>query len=258
MKIKALSFVLLAIVIAGCAPIQKEAPVIPNFTFNPPSTTPPTRNAMSIAILLPGGKGAFWNSFQQDGVRRLINDFFRATQTDLEKTIISKGFTSAGDFASFDEMTYSQKERSSLVMRPEINLDITITGSSSATGTGSATLDLLTGQPAPTSVATVTGSIVIEFLEPMSKEKVWVKRIELPPTVQNVRRTLLRRADGTAMPGPDGLGVSEITQNSATALLNSFYATAFSKIWDQLDPRELAGLKFDADKLKKSTNYRAN
>lgn len=226
--------------IGGCATPNQQPPVTPNFVFTPTSSAP-AKNGMSIAILRPGSKGGFLETNRAD-LRPVINDFLNAYRTDLEKIILAKGFTTAGAYAAFDEMTFSQKERSALILRPEVAFNIT-------TQTGVLGAD---------STAIATGTVTIEFLEPMSKEKVWIKRFELPPTTQKVEMAVLRTSDGRLATNPDGTLRLGLTANSATALLNSFYAAAFSRIYEQIDSREILALKSDAEKLKRRTNYRAN
>lgn len=243
MKTKLFILLLMSILISGCVVKPTEPPVSQNFVYNPPTSSPATKNSMSIAVLMPGSKGSFFETYSSStSADTTIINFLKAYQTDLEKVIVAKGFTTSGAYTSYDEMTFSQKERSSLIMKPEISFNILVQQG-------------LFGED---SKATVSGSVVIEFLEPMSKEKVWIKHFNLPETTQPVNMTLLRGPDGLLAKNPDGTLRYGLSSNSRNSLLNSFYAAAFTKIWDQLDSREIGGLKSDADKLKKRTNYRAN
>jgi hypothetical protein len=139
-------------------------------------------------------------------------------------------------------MTFSQKERSSLVLVPQVSLNL-------ATERG------LFGS---SSNATVSGQVVLELVEPLSKEKVWIKRIELPPTTMSVAMAPLIGQNGMIIADASGAPQYGLTRNSAITLLNAFYANAFGKIWAQVDTREVAALKGDADKLKAKSTYRAN
>jgi len=233
--------ILVALFAGGCVVKPEGPPVAPNFVFNPPTSAKSTKSNMSIAILMPGQKGSFFQESGSDANATIYN-FLKSYQTDLEKVIVAKGFTTSGAYASYDEMTFSQKERSSLVMSPEISFNITVQR----------------GIFGEDSRATVNGSIVIEFLEPMSREKVWIKHFNLPETTKTVNMILLTGPNGLLLKNPDGSLKYGLSPNSRISLLNSFYASAFAKIWDQLDAREISALKKDADKLKSRTNYRAN
>lgn len=238
MNIFKVSALIVLLALSGCLP-PPEKSVSPNFVFDPPSASPATKNSMSIAILLPGTAGSF---FEDKSYETLSKKFVNAAQIDLEKVLLSKGFTISGSFRSYDEMTFSQKERSTLIMRPTVSYNI----------------DLRSGGFGKETIATVSGSVAIEFLEPLSKEKVWIKHFDLPETTQQVRTDLVRGPDGSLAHAANGGLLYGLTLNSATNLLNSFYATSFRRIWDQLDEREIVSLRSDANKLKSRSNYRAN
>jgi hypothetical protein len=230
---------LIGLSLAGCVVKPQQPPVAANFSYAIPSIASPTKNSMSIAVLAPPKSG--WLNTRAD-LAPVFTSFLDATKVDLERVVVAKGFTSSGMYPSLDEMTYSQKEKSSLILIPTVSMEVV---------TQRGTL----GSP---SQATVSGVVRLEFLEPMSKEKVLIKSISLTPITKPVEVALLRRADGKLEVGPNGQAVSDITRNSAVELLNVFYAAAFDKIWAQLDSRELLVAKGDANKIKAKTNYRAN
>lgn len=241
--------------LAGCAPLPAsapaEAPAVPNFVFAVPNSAPPVSPAMPIAILqprtagslffetVPGVPGGAQAAASAQRTRFQVAEMLNASKTDLERILIAKGFPSAGTFLTTDEMTFAQKERSSLILSPNMDVNVDVAGG----GFGQAR------------TATVSGTVSLEFIEPMSREKVWVKRVQLPPHTVQIKNDAPSFAEILAAskqpPNPNAIGKAAMTQ-----LLNDFYATAMTKIWDQLDPREIQSLKKDADKLKSRTNYR--
>lgn len=245
----------LALGLTACAPMPAnthvEAPAVANFVFSVPSSSAPVAPPMPIAILQPrtagslffepvhGAPGAAQAASTVQRTRFQVAEMLNASKADLERILIAKGFPSAGTFVSTDEMTFAQKERSSLILSPNMDVNVEVAGGGF-------------GQP---KMATVSGTVSLEFIEPMSKEKVWVKRVQLPPHTLQIKADAPSFAEimaaGKQPPNPNAIGKAAMTQ-----LLNDFYASAMSKIWDQLDPREIQGLKKDADKLKGRTNYR--
>ncbi len=157
-----------------------------------------------------------------------INRMAAAMQTDIEKIIIARGYTTAGTFSSIDEMTYSQKERAAFVLRPIINLDLIVQGVQ----------------------GTMSGNITLELMEPMSKEKIWIKRLNLEPIMGPISYELVHIQTRSA---PQL--VQMISENSVKMLLNDFYMPSMEKIWNHFDPREINNLKPDSDKLKGKTQY---
>jgi hypothetical protein len=230
---------IVAVALAGCAVQPQQAPVATSFTFVPPATTA-TKNSVSLAIVYPEKKG-YLTSTRQDMASVFVS-FLDSAKADIEKVMTAKGFTSAGIYSSLDEMTFPQKERSSLVLKPEISVEWNIQRG---------------GLGAP-SQATMSGYVRFYFIEPMTKEKIEVKGFDLPPISRTVQVGPVRRADGKFETNANGQIVSDISRNSAVDLLNSFYASAFEKIWAQLDAREIVMMKTHADKLKSRSSYRAN
>lgn len=236
-RIRAGLFSLMLMSIVGCVPIQTGPTVHPNFSFDPPTAAKAAQTGLSIGILRPSsayqtnGRGFFQaNGPIFDTGAVVVDDMLTGIQTDIEKIIIAKGFTTAGIYPTIDEMTYGQKQRATLILRPVFSVSLN-------------TERVPLGQ----SKATVSGFATLEFLEPLSREKVWVKRLELAPLTQNV----------DLAPGiVNGQTTFAITTNSMTSLLNAFYKPTMDKMWNQLDTQEIVGLKRDADKLKATTQYK--
>jgi hypothetical protein len=92
----------------GCA-APRQPPVAESFIFVPPNSVAATNSGMSIAILKPVHKGNFFLpttplSTESDAI---MGRMLGATQTDIEKSLVAKGFTTSGTFTSVDEMTFS-------------------------------------------------------------------------------------------------------------------------------------------------------
>jgi len=239
----------------GCALPPPMPSVEPNFVFTPPSSVSATHSKMAIAILQPVYGGDLFADPLFSNVKTTFDEMLKAAHSDIEKILIARGFTTAGAYPTIDEMTYSQKQRASLILRSTFNLEISVNSS---------------GGFSP-STATMRGSVSLDFLEPMSREKVWLKRLELAPITKTVKidTVMVGQKPLELQPGQkkislaDLVGVNRggqvvqvIAKNSMNDLLNTFYASALEKIWNQLDAREIKSLKQDADKLKHTTQYR--
>jgi hypothetical protein len=218
------------IFLIGSAMAPPAPPVAENFIFTPPSSTAPTKSNIDIAILKPSTEGSFFvaETPMVSESKLSIDRMAVAMQTDIEKIIIARGYTTVGAFSSIDEMTYSQKERASFILKPIINLDLIVQGRQ----------------------GTMSGNVTLELLEPMSKEKIWIKRLNLDPIMGPITYELV------SVQTQQGLQlVNMISANSVKKLLNAFYMPAMGKIWDHLDPREINNLKSDSEKLKGKTHY---
>ena len=176
------------------------------------------------------------------------NDMLKAAKGDIEKVLIAKGFNTMGPFESIDEMTYSEKERASLLYVPNFDANMDFMGG-----------DVAQGNPGTiTQQATVNmrGSVSLAFLEPMTREKVWMKRFDLEPYSDSyVASAQARQGDLVAtLVTQMIMGGSQQNQKNqleaSVVVLNNFYQKAMNKMWDHLDPIEIEGLKAEANKLK--------
>ena len=113
------------------------------------------------------------------------------------------------------------------------------------------------------------GSVSLALFEPLTREKVWIKRFDLEPYSEPYQTNVLEHYQEVrqGLNGQSSVNVGNIflnnikprtadTQVSTTiSILNHFYQMAMKKMWDHLDPREIDSLKTDAEKLKKRKQY---
>ncbi|WP_145754647.1 hypothetical protein [Nitrospirillum amazonense] len=242
-----------ASLLAGCVPAQQgpqTAAAVPNFVFTPPSTAPIKTN-MSIGILKAEPLGNLWveqitlqpglpNQSTVTRPRMYVDQLLSSAQKDMEKILVAKGFPTAGTYPTLDEMTYSEKQRAVLILRPtfEVNANVVRQGYGS-------------GQ-----TATVSGTVTLEMIEPVTREKIWLKRLTLEPFTKVLPA---KPVDfGSLFSVPPQTNDTQIQDNSLILLLNTFYATAMQKVWDHLDPQEIGDLKRQVDEVRKNSTHTAH
>lgn len=254
-------FMLNACVMPPKQPI--EAPVVPNFTFNPPGVPPASRSDMTIAIIKPLTQGNMFSRLVMASENPYVAANTDQTRVSwmrcltprrpiIEKILVTKGFNTLGPFDTIDEMTYSEKERSSLILAPTFDISMDLQG-----------LEAKQTRRAFSQEGTVLvrGNVILAFLEPMTREKVWLKRLELEPFSAPYSYTVRTRPVTPGEVIAAGLMNRSVPQNQSTqseaavTTLNSFYQAAISKTWEHLDPREIKGLKGETDKLKKLKRF---
>lgn len=224
-KIKSVSSVVLLILATSIGCAAKKPFVAESFVFTPPSSVAATKSGLSIAILRPLKAGNYFlpatpiSSESDVTMARMLE----AVETDTERSLIAKGFTTTGKYISADEMTFSQKENSHLLLKQKITVDIAVNGSQ----------------------ATMSGNVVLELLESRSRSKLWIKHLELVPVTNNVEMIYAKRQ---TLQGQDLVKV--VSPNSITELLNAFYKPTMQKIWNQLDVAEIENLQSDLAKLR--------
>lgn len=167
--------ILLSTLLLGCVPLQRQpppAPVAPNFNFEPPSASS-SRSDIAIALIKPETSGSMFTDWSVvmvgpdgDQARTYLQDMVTAAKTDMEKIVVAKGFNTLGPFESVDEMTYSQKERASLILLPTFDSNMDFQGAQTRA----------IGRRAVSQEGTVLvrGSVILALLEPLTREKVWL------------------------------------------------------------------------------------
>ncbi len=255
--------IIFLLTLIGCVPPQPRTPkqvYTPNFTFEPPSTAQ-NKCDMTIAIIKPQTSGTMFSDVlirSGPEMQRALdygNDMLKAAKGDMEKILIAKGFNVLGPFDSIDEMTFSEKERASLLYVPVFDANMDFMGGDVSQGTS--------GSVSQQATVNMRGSVSLAFLEPMTREKVWMKRFDLEPYSDSYvasAQMRMRQNDPLAAAISQALmGDAQQSQKTqleaAVVVLNNFYQKAMNKMWDHLDPKEIQSLKKEAAKLKNLKRY---
>jgi hypothetical protein len=175
--------------------------------------------------------------------RKYVGQLLDSAQKDIEKILVAKGFPTAGTYTTLDEMTYSEKQRAVLVMRPTFDVNVDVVRQQGFGG----------GQS-----ATISGTVSLELMEPVTREKIWLKRLTLDPLTQVLPPQPVDLSQLLVKPQQQQANSTQIQDNALVGLLNTFYATAMQKIWDHLDPQEIAGLKQQVDEVRKNSTHSAH
>lgn len=115
----------------GCVPKVllnvSPAPVSPwgekyALSYNPPETPAPNLRHITVAVVNPSYKG---EDIQESALAeaqysKVGRGFSASMGIDLEKTMIAKGLTVTGPFASLAEITYNEKKGAALTLAPKV------------------------------------------------------------------------------------------------------------------------------------------
>ena len=99
--------------------------------------------------------------------------------TDLDKILIAKGVTTTGPFPSLSEITYSEKKDAALTLAPKVFITTQIKKISGLR-------QIYNSSPPRTEQdfeMSITGWMVFIMQEPLSGEKMWIKKLELEPVI---------------------------------------------------------------------------
>lgn len=244
---------------SACVPQQRQSPQVvnPSFSFSPPSPSD-SRADMTIALIKPATPGSMFTERvladpnDMVRVRRYVDEMLTAAKTDMEKILVARGFNTIGPFDSIDEMTYSQKERSSLILTPLFEVKIDFVGGD--------VRDAGLGSVSQTGTVSMAGRVSLALREPMTQEKVWLKHFSLEalsaPYTASVRAGNPDSGELLTAILLGGANQPKNDQVEATVrVLNDFYQNAMMKMSNLLDTREILQLRAEAEKLKKLKRY---
>ena len=172
--------------------------------------------------------------------------FVHSLRTDLEKLLVAKGFKVTGPYDSLDVMTFPEKQGATLTLTPiiDIRADNQVTQNTPATGM------LIPGRQEGLFV--VGGWVALVMLEPMSGEKMWVKRVEVEPVQElySLTYTVVVRNNQRIQ------NIHSDTRPQAlTTALNRIYPDVLQKAWTYFHPEEVMNVKRQADEVRKLKRY---
>ena len=190
-------------------------------------------------------------------MRDVVYLFSRSMASDFERMVIARGFKTKGPFNSLDYMTYPDKTGSDLTLTPKIF--ITQTYGTRRAGGGMFLLAsrdnsfLLASHDSYSCVLTVSGFIEMIILEPLSGEKMWMKRIDFEPVSVNCKFSygikdkgkITQRTEIKVDTRPDALGVA----------LERIYPAVMETAWRYLHPDEVKRLKQESQEIRERKRY---
>lgn len=182
--------------------------------------------------------------------RNFAKGFGRSMAADLDRVFTTKGLTVSGPFTQFDEITYPDKKSADYAFTPELFI----------------TADTKSGPLAwngdyhwKTVTMEVRGQLILELREPLSNQKLWVKRIELEPRTV----TCTEAYQDSWELQPNGYYAHIVTdkvlfdgkQDAVADYMASQYATLMQRTWTFIDVDELMALQTSVQEIRDAKRY---
>lgn len=150
---------------------------------------PPASESITIAVVNPDYR-VDESALKLDLYKPVGKGFAASMGVDIDKVLLSKGMTTKGPFPDLSEITYTDKKASDLTLAPMVFLSVEtkyVGGRPLTDGTKSEPNQIVfMGEYEPGKTwfvkdveVTVRGWFVFAMQEPLSAEKMWLKRIEL-------------------------------------------------------------------------------
>ena len=232
--------------LAACAraPARQVAPVSYSFVYEPPNVAPKSL-PVTIALVHPtyADPAAFASS---PHARQAGSAFVSSMNADLEKMLVAKGFRVTGPYESINVMTFPDKKSANLTLTPIVDVRATeqITR---RTGTGSMFFPYRAQ-----GVCVVSGWVSLVMLEPLTGEKIWIKKVQVSPVQEPFVWTYrLVRSRGQIM----ARTIEDTRGHALAATLNRIYPEVMQKSWDYFHPEEVLHMKQQAEEARKLKRY---
>jgi hypothetical protein len=178
------------------------------------------------------------------------NELKLKLSSGIEELITRKGFNIIGPYDSFEDITFRDKQKTFMTLIPKLNIlpENKITSSES---------NSLTKVTRTTGIIQVGGDYVIDFVEPLTREKLLSKRINLSDLgIQ--KEYISERQVGTSS-GVIGMALQAAASSqtytdnydkAVTEAINEFYTKSMGKLEIFIESDEIISYKEEVAKLK--------
>jgi hypothetical protein len=200
-----------------------------------------------------------------------FNEFSDNLFKDFQKVINARGLTLRGPFGRWDDMTFSEKEGSDLLLIPEFKVSVAlgkvdylkesgVGAVLSNLGSASSSADSIVYR-VPKGQVDITGRVDLVILEPLTKEKLWVKGIDLGQQhvdwTANKKYRFIDSRGSRTFDDRDEINLwsdSGLATPTAQAM-EKLYKDVMAGFERYLDPKEMQVLKQQAQKIRQKKVY---
>lgn len=192
--------------------------------------------------LMHSGGVNFSGTYEQN----YANQVKTAIGNGIQELLTLKGFNLAGPYATFDDMAYGDKKKAYLAIVPVLNLQIAdkVTKDENTAFTHIRTIE---------GIVSIGGELLVNLIEPMTKERIMSKRINLSEFNINKTYTKQAKVGSSGLMFDAVVAGSQLTDNSDKALteaINEFYTLAMSKIDKMISAEEIISYNKSVEELK--------
>ena len=267
----------LALILMGCVAAtqqQEQLNLYPSvrssysYSYDPVESAPPRSVPVVIAVVNPMYRETD-SALMQKAYRNVGKGFSASMGVDMDKLLVAKGMTTLGPYATLDDIVYSSKKNASLTLAPKvfITLDTEYTGDWERYKgrTYTKPLEYRMGRNFRMNVR---GWVAFILQEPLSGEKMWVKKLELDEKEMLGIEYRVPIENYTTRYGFFGDEIREFSHYSVGAeiiydgkiealadYLNEIYPIIMGKCWTYMDTEELMHLKETSQEIRVLKRY---
>ncbi len=257
----------LSLIVIGCYSIMASSsarkkitttvtPTAPTFKVASYAYTPPAHasvgaNDLRILLIAP-----HYNEKFKYADYRIFNDFSKFMVSDINESLTSKGYIVRGPFENYEGALYTDKFESDLLLNVQLDFDL---NDQNINWSGN---EILVSGKKQTAVYrtdykmsgffTLSGKVTLSLSEPITKEKIWVKNVQLKQRKINIVST---RDYKTLRDYSAPFEAEPNFANPFIPAMQDYYKEVMDITWANLDPNELASLKKYVKEIREKKKY---
>jgi hypothetical protein len=215
---------------------------------------PPASVRVNVIVVNPFYKEAE-SVFVDSTYSKVGKGFSKSMGVDLDKIIVSKGMTAVGPYPMLDDVTYPDKKNADITLAPRVFI---------TTETKFGELFQReyegVGHWAKPFDMKISGWVAYEMREPLSGQKLWVKKLELEERqVSDVEiyEAVALRTDGygNVIQWDQGKMRYSGREEALANALRDAYPTIMEKAWTYLNTEEILDLKGKTKEIRDRKVY---
>jgi hypothetical protein len=244
---------LAGLALAGCA----TAPPVPTAyepKFRYPTTPPTSKIDVTVGIVAPQFTGDGLDYVKSNRDDAVVREMLSGMRSGFNELLVAKGFNVSGPFDSLDAMTFPEKKGADFIIYPEFDVGRGYAISAKRPRAKPTALALLATVTKTKDVEDVEcdytvqprGTVSFVALEPLSREKMWVKRmdVEVPPETFVAYR---EGCEGSAMTGD--------IRNAWAKAHEAMFTSVMTNIDRYVSAEEFQVLKRQSQELRQKKVY---
>jgi len=221
------------------------------YSYEPPEKNAPGSVKITMAIVSP----YFSEKATIDPIySKAAKGLAKSMAMDLDKIIIAKGMTITGPFENLDMMTYPDKKNANLTLTPIILIN---TQSRDILGWSNRE----DGGLIKTVEVKIDGWVALEMREPLSSEKLWIKKIEVGEMSESTEiiaekvPVYRRRGDFIPIGYNAGRILYDGRPDAMSNMMKKMYPAIMQTCWKYIDAEEVLVLDEKAKEIRSLKRY---
>jgi len=212
------------------------------YNYDPPQKMPPASVKVNVIVVNPFYREAE-SAFVDTRFAKVGKGFSKSMGVDLDKIIVAKGMTAVGPYQTLDDVTYPDKKNADITLAPRVFLTTETKFSDSISREYEGV-----GHTEKPFTMKISGWIAYEMREPLSGQKMWVKKLELEDRqIKDVEiyEAIALRTDsyGQVLQWGEGKLRYSGREEALANALKDYYPVIMEKAWTYLNTEEILDLK---------------